>query len=109
MILEFDFDTPYQERESPKRKVNVPQTSRDANESVKEHKQKMYNQILDALREIKIGATSEEISAFTGIEHSKIWKRMSELVEMKLVFNVGITRPTKSNRQAMVRQLCSLK
>ncbi len=102
-MITFEFDP------TPSRKVNVPQTSRDAHESIKEHKADTYDIIVKALEEIKIGATSEQISIHTGIKHERIWKRMSELVDSNVLFNTGIKRKTTSGRGSMVRQLTRLK
>ena len=102
MNLTFEFD-------QPSRRVNVPQTSREAHNSVKEHKSAIYSKIIKALEEIKVGGTSEEISHHLGVPNSQIHKRLPEMIESKLVFNTGITRNTTSGRKSMVRQLVRLK
>ena len=101
-MITFEFD-------QPSRRVNVPQTSREAHESVKEHKTIIYDKIIKALEEMKIGGTSEQISQHLGVPNSQIHKRLPEMIEAKILFNTGITRKTSSGRSSMVRQLCRLK
>jgi biotin synthase-related radical SAM superfamily protein len=85
------------------------QTSTEAHESVKEHKQRMYERIAAALSVMKIGGTFEEIAEVSGLKPDQVWKRLPEMIEAGKVYNVGITRPTSSGRKAMVRQLTSFK
>ena len=85
------------------------QTSKLAHNSVKEHKQVFYDKIIYALENMKIGGTSEEIASVAGIEYAQCHKRLPELVSAGKVYNVGVTRPNSSGRQAMVRQLVSFK
>ena len=92
-----------------KRTVTVPQSSREAHDSVKEHKQAMYSRIEKALEEMKVGGTSEEIAHHLGVTNDKIHKRLPEMVEARILFNTGITRKTASGRSSMVRQLSRLK
>lgn len=84
-------------------------TSKEAHESVKPHKEAMYEKIIEGLRKLKVGGTFEEISAAAGIEPAQCWKRLPEMVENGTVFNVGTTRTTSSGRKAMVRQLVEIK
>lgn len=106
VYIEFDFS---QSEPLTKRKRVYRATSKDAHESVKEHKQVFYDKILDALERLKVGGTSHEIAIAAGIEYCQCHKRLPELVEMKLVFNTGITRVNPSGRKSMVRQLTKLK
>lgn len=85
------------------------QTSRDAHESIKEHKGVMYEKIIEGLRKLKVGGTFEEIAEACNLKPDQVWKRLSEMIELKIVYNVGTTRPTSSGRQAMVRQLTEFK
>lgn len=92
----------------PKR--NNPFTSKLAHDSVKEHKDAIWEKIITALEEMKIGGTSEEISEHLKMDHQVIWKRLSELERDGRIFNLeGITRPTKKGRKAMVRQLTAFR
>src|SRR5688572_12642104 len=84
-------------------------TSSDAHESVKEHKEAMYEKIIEGMRKLKVGGTFEEISEASGLKPEQVWKRLPEMVENGTVFNVGTTRPTSSGRKAMVRQLVEIK
>lgn len=83
-------------------------TSNDAHESIKPDKVRMYAKITEGMRKLKVGGTFEEIADASDLKPDQVWKRLSEMVELKLVYNVGITRPTSSGRQAMVRQLTEL-
>ena len=92
----------------PKR--NNPFTSKLAHDSVKEHKADIWEKIITALEEMKVGGTSEEIADHLGMPYEVIWKRMKELQDEGRVFNLeGITRPTKKGRKAMVRQLVTFR
>lgn len=84
-------------------------TSKEAHESVKEHKAKMYLKIKEGMGRLKIGGTAEEISKVCGLKAEQVWKRLPEMVELGIVYNVGITRPNSSGRKAMVRQLTGMK
>lgn len=104
MVLEFDFEPP-----TTSKKRRHRETSKQAHDSVKEHKQIFYNKIIEALKLLKVGGTSEEIAKVAGIEYAQCHKRLPELVDMGKVFNTGITRVNTSGRRAMVRQLTGLK
>lgn len=80
-------------------------TSKEAHESVKEHKERMYEKIQKALGKLPIGGTFEEIALKANLRPEQVWKRLPEMVEMGIVYNVGPTRPTSSGRKAMVRKL----
>lgn len=84
-------------------------TSTEAHDSVKEHKEVMYEKITEGLRKLKIGGTSFEIADACGLKPDQVWKRLPEMIEMGTVFNVGTTRTTPSGRKAMVRQLVEIK
>lgn len=98
---EFDF-TPT----GKKRKHRA--TSKEAHESVKEHKSAMYEKITEGLVKLKVGGTFEEIAIACGLKSEQVWKRLGEMVDAGTVFNTGYTRPTSSGRKAMVRQLVGL-
>lgn len=91
-----------------KKRTTIPSTSRSAHESVKEHKSVMYDKITTGLMRLKVGGTFEEIAKAAGLKPDQTWKRISEMIEMGKVYNVGVTRPTSSGRKAMVRQLVEL-
>lgn len=105
VTLEFDFGEPIK---TPKKRKHRA-TSKAAHDSVKEHKAEMYSKIISGLEKLRVGGNFEEIAAASGIKPEQAWKRLSELVDNGTCFNVGITRPTSSGRQAMVRQLTKLK
>lgn len=83
-------------------------TSKEAHESVKESKSEMYKKIVKGLKRLKIGGNFEEISIASGITPAQCHKRLPEMIELGLVYNVGITRKTSSGRKSMVRQLVGL-
>ena len=84
-------------------------TSKAAHESVKDHKEAMYEKITEGLRKLKVGGTFFEIAEACELKPEQVWKRLPEMIEKGLVYNVGTTRTTPSGRQAMVRQLVEIK
>ena len=84
-------------------------TSSDAYESIKDHRQVMYDKIIVGLVKLGVGGTFEEIAFASKLKPDQVWKRLSEMEQLGIIFNVGITRPTTSGRKAMVRQLVILK
>jgi hypothetical protein len=84
-------------------------TSIEAHESVKEHKEAMYDKIVEGLRKLRVGGHFEAIAEAAGLEPAQVWKRLPEMIELGLVYNVGTTRTTSSGRKAMVRQLVEIK
>ncbi len=87
----------------------TPITSRLAHEYIKSSKSEMYVKIAAGLEKLKVGGIAEEIAVAAGLKSEQVSKRLAEMVDMGLVFNVGITRPSSSGRSCMVRQLTSLK
>jgi hypothetical protein len=68
---------------------NVPQTSKDALASLKaEEIREMYRRILEALRLIKEGHM-EDIAAACKVKPEKVWKRLSEMKRMGLIYRPG--------------------
>lgn len=85
-------------------------TSLDAYHSITaSDKARIYQTILKACKRLKNGGTFEEIAKAARVEPAKVWKRLPELVEMKVLENTGETRATSSGRKAMVRKLVELK
>jgi len=107
-LVFFDNDT-FITTNTKENKRTVPKTSRDANDSVKEMKEKHYKIIEDALNQIRVGATYEQLASHCKLDKAQVNRRLSEMEKAGIIFNVGITRPTISGRKAMVRQLCVLK
>lgn len=70
-----------------------------------DHKKTMWAKIIKALRKMPNGGNFEQIAKVARLEPSKVWKRLPELVEAKVIENTKETRPTSSGRQAMVRKL----
>ena len=70
-------------------KRTVPQTSKDALASLKaEEIREMYRRILEALRLIKEGHM-EDIAAACKVKPEKVWKRLSEMKKMGLIYRPG--------------------
>lgn len=85
------------------------ETSHEAHESVKEHKQLMYDKIVKGLEKLKVGGTFEEIAKAANLKPEQVWKRLPEMDELGITFDTGIKRKLSSGRNGMVRQLCKLK
>lgn len=75
-----------------------PATSNEAFQSLDPSKlRETYRNILYALS--RLGeATTEECAAYLKMEHSKLWKRYSELHEMNLIYRQGNKRLLKSGK-----------
>jgi predicted transcriptional regulator len=80
-------------------KRKVPETSVEAWKSIDPTQlAQIYCGILYALG-IMYKGTFEEIAAHMKVDKSKVWKRMSELEKMKLVYRPGSKKMLKSGRQ----------
>lgn len=76
----------------------MPETSIDAFKSLDPRElNETYRQILHALDEIGEG-TFEDIAAFLRLSPAKVWKRMSELAKMELIYRPGNKKKLKSGR-----------
>ena len=89
---------------SPKKRP-FRQTSKDAEESIKETKEAHYKKLLEALANMPNGATSEELSKEAKLSYESTHKRLFELVRDKKAYNTGETRYNSSHRKAMVRKI----
>lgn len=75
-----------------------PETSNEAYRSLKvEDLNEIYRLIIGALNVLGKG-TFEDIAAYLKKDSSKIWKRMSELERMMVVFRPGTKKLLKSGR-----------
>lgn len=90
-------------------KRKQPITSILAHESVKKAKAAMYVKIIEGMKKLRVGGNFEEIATASKLKPDQTWKRLTELVDMGICFNTGITHKTSSGRRAMVRQLTDLK
>jgi predicted transcriptional regulator len=89
------------------RKRKVPETSIEAWRSIDPAQlAQIYRGILYALG-IMHRATFEEIAAHMKVDKSRVWKRMSELERMKLVYRPGSKKLLKSGRQGYEWSLTS--
>jgi len=89
-----------------KRKTSI--TSILAHESVKESKAEMYRRITEGLNKLITGGTFDEIAIASGLKPQQVWKRLSEMQGLGLIFNVGTTRPGNSGRSCSVWQLTTI-
>lgn len=70
-------------------KKNVPQTSKDAHANLRQEEiREMYKRILEALRLIKEGSM-EDIATCCKVKPEKVWKRLSEMANMDLIYRPG--------------------
>lgn len=70
-------------------KRSIPQTSKDAHASLKQEEiREMYLRILEALRLIKEGHM-EDIATACRVKPEKVWKRLSEMKTMGLIYRPG--------------------
>ncbi len=92
--------------------MKVPETSLEAYRSIDiKTLSEIYHDILKSLG-ILGEATFEEISANLRIDKSRVWKRMSELERMELVYRPGNKRLLKSGRNGytwMLRTAATVK
>ncbi len=70
-----------------------------------ETKSNLYKIILKGCKRLKNGGTFEEIAKAANIEPVNVWKRLNEMITLKMLVNTGETRPTSSGRKAMVRKV----
>jgi hypothetical protein len=81
-------------------------TSKQAYLSLTEDSKKTtYSKIVKALRKMPQGGHFEAIAKKAGLPPERVWKRLPELVDKKILVNTKETRPTSTGRQAMVRTL----
>jgi len=73
-------------------KRNNPSTSIDAYKALEPEKlRQTYKDILFALSQIDEG-TTEQIADALRVPHAKIWKRVSEMARMELIYRPGTKR-----------------
>lgn len=83
-----------------------PETSIEAHNSLhQEYLSKIYKEIMAALG-ILGEATSEEIAAYLKRDHDKIWKRLSEMHKMELIYRPGKKKKLKSGRNGYTWMSC---
>lgn len=76
-----------------------PETSTEAYKSLDPRElRETYRQILYALDNLGSG-TFEDIAAFLKVSPQKIWKRLSELGKMELIYRPGEKKLLKSGKQ----------
>lgn len=82
-----------------------PQTSIDAYRSLTiEELNDTYKRILSSLAALGEG-TFEDIAAHAKLDKSRVWKRMSELERMELVYRPGTKKLLKSGRSGFTWSL----
>lgn len=80
-------------------------TSKQAYESLPDQKT-TYGKIIKALKRMPNGGHFEAIAKRAGLPAERVWKRLPELVDKKILVNSG-TKPTSTGRMAMVRKLAA--
>jgi predicted ArsR family transcriptional regulator len=86
-------------------KRNNPSTSKDAYKSLTPAQlTETYGGILEALKKINEG-TFEQIAQSMKVKPDKVWKRISELMAMGLIYRPGNKRTLKSGRQGYTYML----
>ena len=87
------------------KKSEIPSTSLEAFKSLDPAQlNETYRKILYALAQMG-ESTSQEIAAYLKIDHSRIWKRTSELERMELIYKPGTKRLLKSGRMGYCYRL----
>ena len=83
----------------------LPETSLEAYRSLEPDKmQQIYKDIVSALSVIGEG-TFEDISAWLRIDKSRVWKRLSEMQKLGMIYNTGRKKLLKSNRNGFTWML----
>src|SRR5687768_17302738 len=79
-------------------KRKIPETSKEAYNSLQpDDIREMYRKIMVALSAIGKG-TFEDIAAKMKVERERVWKRLSEMQEMGLIYRPGSKKILKSGR-----------
>lgn len=82
-----------------------PETSLEAYRSLKPDKiQQIYTDIIRALSVIGEG-TFEDIASWLKIDKSRVWKRLSEMQKLGMIYNTGRKKLLKSNRNGFTWML----
>lgn len=90
----------------PKRKV--PETSKEAYDNLHPSQlAEVYRKILYALSQIGSG-TFEDIAAFLKVDKSIIWKRLSDMAKMNLIYRPGTKKTLKSGRKGYTWMILSV-
>lgn len=88
------------------RKQKIPQTSRTAHNSIKQHKAAQHKKILQALQRIKGHAAAyERIAQYAGMDRIAVARRLSELVAANKICPTNQCVMSSSNRPCMVYKL----
>ena len=89
------------------KKKNVPETSKEAYQQLDlSQLRETYRNILLALAELGSG-TFEDIAAKMKVDKSTVWKRLSELQRMELIYRPGTKKMLKSGRNGYMWALTS--
>lgn len=80
-------------------------TSKQAFKSLPDQKT-TYGKIIKALQKMPNGGHFEAIAKRAGLPPDKVWRRLNDLVDRKILVNSG-TKPTSTGRMAMVRKLAA--
>lgn len=61
--------------------------------------------ILNALKELRVGGTHEEIARAAGLRPDQVWKRLSELERDGKIFDTKLTRKLSTGVKGIVWQV----
>ena len=84
------------------------QTSKAADESMDIHRTPTQNKIIEGMKKLKVGGTFEQIAESCDLKPSQVWKRLSELKDLKLIYDCNYTRKLSSGRNGIVWQVMGL-
>lgn len=85
--------------------MKVRKTSKAAYDSIKDQRATMWGKIVKAAGKLPNGGNFEQIASKAGLRPDQVWRRLSELVDAKIMINTGETSLTSSGHRAMVRKL----
>jgi hypothetical protein len=83
--------------------VRGSETSERAAESMEAHADTLRGRCMTCIRDAGAsGATCDEVEEALGGVHQSISARIRELVQLRLIYDTGLTRLTRSGRDARV-------
>lgn len=83
-------------------------TSKAADEFMEPHRTPTQKKILTGMKKLKVGGTFEQIAAASDLKPSQVWKRLSEMRDLNIIYECGYTRLLSSGVQGIVWQVQGL-
>lgn len=79
-------------------------TSKEAHDSIKDCKEVLHNKISEAMLNLPVGGTFEQIAKAANLKKEQVWKRLSEMSEgaKPTIINTHYTRKGESGRKQSV-------